>query len=128
MDQEKVQRGYVFVRAKLGDSGAKIHEDLVTVFGDDVLSYETVCRWKRSFDADKDTIQDEKRSGRPRSLDVDRIIQRELLDHPQYSTRDIASTTGIAKSAVFQRLVELGWRSIHTKWIPHELTESQKMT
>ena len=52
---------------KLGLKATEIHGELVTVFGDSSPSFDTVARWIRHFHDGRESLEDEQRSGRPRS-------------------------------------------------------------
>lgn len=126
MDENKFQRAYIFYRAKLGISASEIHAELVQVNGDSALSYPTVARWKTLFDNGKTSIEDEMRPGRPLIDGLCDPILRLVIENPHISTREISIFIGIPKTTVLSRLATLGWRNMHTKWVPHNLTDSQK--
>ena len=126
MELKKNQRAYIFTRAKLGMRASEIHRELVTAYGESALCETTVSRWVNSFKAGKTSTDDEPRSGRPIIPEVDQVLLKTIGENPNLSTREIACITSIPKSTVYDRLVKLGWRCLHTKWVPHILSESQK--
>ena len=46
---EQEQRAYIKFRTVLNDSYKNIHADLITVCGDEALSFSTVKRWGKLF-------------------------------------------------------------------------------
>ena len=64
---EQEQMVYFKFRSLLKDSNRNIHKDLVEVCGDQALAYSTVRRWARLFREWRDSIEDEPRTGGPKS-------------------------------------------------------------
>ena len=72
---EQEQRAYIKFRSLLKDSNRNIHNDLVEVCGDQALAYSTVSRWAQLFREGRDSIEDEPRTGRPKSATGDLSIE-----------------------------------------------------
>ena len=43
----------------------EIHRQLVSVYGEGIMSIEMVRKWKRQFESGRENVHDEERSGRP---------------------------------------------------------------
>jgi transposase len=92
------------------------------------VSRSTVTKWRARFVADRlDGLHDEPRPGGPRSIgddDVERVIVKTLEETPpdatHWSTRSMATTTGMSQSAI-SRI----WRAFGLK--PH-LVDSFKLS
>ena len=72
---EQEQRAYIKFRSLLKDSNRNIHNDLVKVCGDQALAYSTVRRWVQLFREERDSIEDEPRTGRPKSATCEPSIE-----------------------------------------------------
>jgi transposase len=59
------QRVYIKYRTVLGASAISIHDDLVTIHGDNAYKMSTIYKWIERFKAGRDDIEDDPRSGRP---------------------------------------------------------------
>ena len=57
--------------AKKGLNAIDIHEELVSVYGDDCCSRSTVERWTREFRMGRESLEDDDRSGRPSTSTTD---------------------------------------------------------
>jgi hypothetical protein len=58
----------------------KIHRELVTVYGANVMTVQHVHKWRREFDSGRMNVMDEQRSGWPSSStvlvqDIDAAVQ-----------------------------------------------------
>ncbi len=58
-------RSYIKTRLLLGLTATQIYDELVTVYGQDVVSYCTVTRWFKRFLNERESLEDNPRSGRP---------------------------------------------------------------
>ena len=73
-------------------------------------------------------LEDEAREGRPINTHDIEAVQAWLNEHPSSSVRVISSALGLPVSSVYAILTDsLGLRKFKSKWIPHELTEAQKL-
>lgn len=123
-------RFYVFARHKLGDSAAKITQDLVVVLGDTAPSYRTVARWVEAFRAGREHLEDDPRSGRPvEVMTKEKIAQVKALvdDDRNITVALLSEECGISVGSVSTILHEhLQLRKICARWVPHMLSQEQK--
>ena len=68
------QRAYCKIRAQLGFPPTEIHADLQKVYGNGALKYATVCKWVRHFDDGRESIENDRRVGRPVSVLTEKNI------------------------------------------------------
>ena len=124
-------RTYIKIRSKVGETPKKIHDTLVALYGYDTISYATVKRWAQRFRDGRQAIGDDYRAGRPISAStIENIaeIYRLVKQDARLTLNEIATYVGISSSIVFDILHHnLRLRKLCALWIPHFLTESQKV-
>lgn len=124
-------RVMIFYDFKRGLDFRQSHENLVNAFGPSVLSERTVRNWFDKFKDGYESLDDEPRSGRPSDSATPENIER--VRHLIKTTRNITyeeiqETLGIGASTVNSILHRyLGVRKLASRWIPHLLSEDQKM-
>jgi histone-lysine N-methyltransferase SETMAR len=115
---------------KKGLKGDEIHTDMVNVLGNDAPSRATVFNWLAEFKRGRSTIDDEPRSGRPKTATTEEIIEYVhdmVIDDRRLTKQEIADAMGISTERVLHILKnELGLRKLLTRWVPHSLTLDQK--
>ena len=87
---------------------AEIHQRLQRAYGSACMGASSVRRWVKNFKDGNTSIQDEPRSGRPRTASTERNKERmdEIIQDDRRVTVDtIARTLGIGHSAV-QEMIE----------------------
>ena len=124
------QRAFIKACTLLGEKPVDIYEKLVKVYSYDALAYSTVRQWDRQVKEGREDIEDEARSGRPKSASTSGIIAivEELInDDPHLSVIEIAETVDISTGAVHHILHDvLNLRKVSARWIPKLLTKDQK--
>lgn len=108
----------------------EIHEQLHTVIGHSTPSIQTVRKWVVQILEGRDDMEDEERSGRPKSArteaNVD-LVKLTVEEDKRRTCEEVEEITGIPHSTVHRILVEeLGKKKIFAKWVPHLLTEEQR--
>lgn len=115
----------------LGKSPIEIHQAMQEVLKSSCPSYETIRRWSVSIREGKPDLDDEPRSGRPSTSRTPEIIEKVnqlVAEERRLTTRQIAESVGISNGAVHSILTEdLMKRKLCAKWVPHLLTEEQKV-
>ena len=85
----------------------------------------------RRFREGRTSTDDESRSGRPVTVTSPEVVERvpQLLDEDRRVTcKKVANSVNIPPNSVHRILRDkLGKRKIATKWVPHMLTEDQKV-
>ena len=91
----------------------------------------TVFRWVKAFKAGKFSVEDDTRPGRPKtSVTKANIAAVKIVvkQDARLSVRDIASCTDISEGSVQTILKKrLDLRKVCARWVPHLLTEEQKI-
>ena len=111
-------------------STTEIHDRLVKSSGTNAPSLSTVLRWRREFSRGRESIEDDKRPGRPISVtdeqNVKKVLEVVNTDR-RLKVRQIAKDMGISKTSVHRILtVNLGMKKISASWVPKLLNDSQK--
>ena len=126
---EQEQRVYIKFRSLLKDSNRNIHNDLVEVCGDQALAYSTVIRWAQLFRDGRDSIEDEPRTGRPKSSTCEpsiELVGEFLRNDPCCSIEEISKYMNISTGSIYRILKEdLGVRKVCARRVPYLLSEAQ---
>lgn len=110
------------------DSGRKPTQALRNICaskGPGFTSLPTVKRWFKKFINGDESLADQKRSGRPPTIDENVVLEAIEAD-PTLSTRMLSADIGCSHVQISKILHQNGKRLRHGKWIPHDLTEGQK--
>ena len=95
------------------------------------LSYSRVCEWAARFRGGRLSVEDDLRPGPEFKVRTDENIARikAIVDeYPHCSIKDIAYESGISTGSVERILtIDLQMRKLCARWIPHKLTESQRL-
>ena len=87
----------------------------------------TVFRWVKAFKAEKFSVEDDTRPGRPKtSVTKANVTAVKIVveQDARLSVKDIASCTGISEGSVQTILKKrLDLRKVCARWVPHLLTE-----
>lgn len=130
MDFEQY-RSYVKTRWALGDTSTQIFKDLKTVYGTEAPSYPFVTKWVRSFENGRETIKDDPRSGRPITSLTERNIQlvKSIVEENPFVTyAEIEALTELHPPSINTILHEhLRLRKVMSRFVPHDLTEANKL-
>jgi len=116
---------------KLGRNATETYEMLKLVYGDDCLSRSSVFEWFSRFKDGREDFEDDARSGRPKSVRTPELIEkvRQLIENDRRMTlRMLEDQVEANKDTIHAILIEdLGKRKICSKFVPHFLTDEQKL-
>ncbi len=107
-----------------------IHNELCSVFGDQVPTLRTIERWSKSFREGREEVEDEPRSGRPitETISANIVKVQNLIHDDPYSTIDeIRVQTGLSHGTI-ERIISdhLKLKKITARYVPHRLTDFQR--
>ncbi|CAF3957146.1 unnamed protein product, partial [Rotaria sp. Silwood1] len=123
-------RFYIKVRTELHIPPSAIHNELSSVYGDQVPSLRTVQRSSKSFREGREEIEDEVRPGRPITETTAKNIgqARLLIDHDPYITIEkVQEQTDLSYGTV-QRIISghLKLRKLTARYVPKDLNDFQR--
>ena len=109
----------------LGRSASETMKNICSAYGDDAVSKRTIEKWFAKFRSGNEDLEDEPHARHPAAVS-DVSIHELLESEPQLSTRQLAERLSCSKTTVERKLHEMGkvWKL--ERWLPHELTESQR--
>lgn len=110
----------------LGHTAAAAYRNLLKVFGTETPSERTCQFWFNKFKAGRFSIEDEARTGRPVELQNEELFKL-VASEPQMTTREMASKLGCCQYTIVKHLAELDFVQKLGAWVPHHLTQVQKM-
>ncbi|PNF18456.1 hypothetical protein B7P43_G09006 [Cryptotermes secundus] len=108
---------------------AEIHQRFQRAYGSVCMGASSVRRWVKHFKDGNTSIEDEPRSGRPRTALTERNKERvdEIIQEDRRVTVDtIARKLGTGHTAVQEMIESLTYRKVCARWIPRLLTEDHK--
>ena len=127
MDQKTEIRSYIKCRIRLNIDSKQISNELCGIYGPQTISMHTVFRWVKAFKAEKFSVEDDTRPGRPKTsvtktnISAVKIVVKQ---DARLSVKVIASCTGISEGSVQTILKKhFDLRMVCAQWVPHLLTE-----
>jgi len=125
------QRAAIDFCVKLGKTFTETHQMLQNAYGDDCLSRTQVYEWFGRFKSGRETLDDDERSGRPRTgLSKENIekVREFIKNNKKSSVKVIEMELGIPQTTAYRILTEvLGLKKVNSRFVPHKLTEDQKV-
>lgn len=112
---------------KLRHSAMEAARNMADVFGLESPSERTVRYWFEKFSHGDFNIEDKPGRGRKMSLD-EQDLRTAVESKPEVSVRAIAEDLGVHHATVARHLSAIGMVKKKQKWIPHELTDEQRLT
>ena len=123
-------RSYIKARVKLGIKPIDIFKELEIAYPTSAPQYNCVAKWVRLFKDGRESIEDDPRSGAPRTSHTSENIDlvKQVIEGDPHATYDIlVAETGINRYTIQQILHDsLKMRKVTSRWIPHELTDANR--
>ena len=124
------QRSYIKIETLIGKTPTEIHSSLMEVCGVETVDRSTISRWAERFREGRLCIENDPKSGRPRTSTDDQSVERvlQILEEDRRMTcEEIAHCAGISRASAYRILTErLHKCRIAARWVPHDLSEEQK--
>jgi len=112
-----------------GETNAAMMQMLSEAYGDAAPSKQFVSKWAQRFRSGRKSLEDESRTGRPRETDgLAASIAELLVERPFETVRSLAEVFSVSRETIRLALHdELGFRKFTFRWVPHSLTQAQKL-
>ena len=124
------QRANIKFCFKLGKTFTETLELMRQVYGDDCLSRTQVFMWYGRFKDGRENINDDPKSGRPKTATTDELVEkvREIIAIDSNVTcRMLAEEFGVSKDTIYDILTKnLNRRKVCARFVPHKLMEDQE--
>ncbi|KAL9910473.1 histone-lysine N-methyltransferase SETMAR-like isoform 1-T5 [Glossina fuscipes fuscipes] len=125
LNKEKIRYILQFFFDK-GDNASQAATIVNGVYGSDTVTANYVQFWFRRFRSGIFDVKDAPRTGRPVVENVDKIGEMIEVDR-HVSSRNIAQELKIDHKTVLNHLHKAGFKKKLDVWVPHQLTEKNKM-
>ena len=99
------------------------------VCGVEAVDRSTISRWAQRFREGRLSIENDPKSGRPRTSTDDQSVEcvLQILEEDRRTCEEIAHSAGISRASAYCILTErLHKCRIGSRWVPHDLNEEQK--
>ena len=109
-----------------GKSAAEAARNIRNTYGNEAMSDSNCRKCFAKFKAGDRTLQDLPREGR--SIFLDRqVLKQAVYANAYLTTRELAKMFDCSPSTIFRSLMDIGKVNKRGRWIPHELTENNKI-
>jgi len=98
---------------------------ICAAYGENAVSHTTCRRWYQKFRQGDFSLEDEPRAGRPQKIETDEL-QVLLETNSAQTEKELAEQLGVTQQAISIRLHTMGKIQKESRWVPHELSESNK--
>lgn len=124
-------RAMIFYDFRCHLSQQESYDRLRLAFHDEAPSRATIYNWFNEFKRGRTNLTDDLREGRPSTATTENnisVVQRMIETDKRVTYQQIRTSLGIGMSQVHKILHEhLAVRKLCARWIPHNLTEAQKL-
>lgn len=125
------QRANIKFCFKLGKTFTETFNLMKQVYGDDSLSRSRVHEWFTRFKDGREDIKDDQHPGASKTVSTPEAIEKVrdfLAANPKSSVKFLATELSIPAGSIYNILTKkLGYRKVCARFVPHKLTEDQKL-
>ncbi|KAG5333554.1 SETMR methyltransferase, partial [Acromyrmex heyeri] len=124
------QRAMIKFNAKLGKSASETFRSMQQVYGSQCLGCTAVFEWHKRFLEGRETLEDDKKSGRPILVRTPEMIEKVryfIANVRNASLKMMEEALNISRETIRTILHEdLGKTKVCAKFVPHTLRSDQK--
>ena len=129
--EKEIFRFYIKTRVILGIRPIDIFQELQTAYGEQAPCQSTVGRWSKLFSDGREDIKDKSRSGHQITANTTaniELVRQVVEDNPHVSYEEIEAETSLSRGTI-ERIIHdsLNLRKITSRWIPHFLTDENRV-
>lgn len=125
IDDSQIRAVFLY-EFKMGGNAAQTARNINRIFGEGTTSERSAQRWFQRFKDGDEDIQDKDGRGRRSSISND-DLKALVESDPRTTVREISCKVGVSAMTVSNHLRQIGKSKKLDKWIPHNLTEKQKL-
>lgn len=123
---KEIIRNLILYEYRLDHEAQTAFDNITRAHGRQVVSRKTVFNWYGKFrDEGTGDLNDKPRSGRPREIDRQAVIEA-IEEDPTLTVRDLANDFDCGVARIHEILKAAGKNWKKSNWIPKELTQAQK--
>ncbi|EGI65640.1 FLJ37770-like protein, partial [Acromyrmex echinatior] len=126
------QRAVIKFNAKLGKSASETFRSMQEVYGNQCLCRTAIFEWHKHFLRGRETLEDDKKSGRPILVRTPEMIEKVrdfVANDRNASLKMMEEALNISRETIRIILHEdLGKTKVCAKFVPHTLRSDQKST
>lgn len=111
---------------KLGHNATTAAENINKAYGDNTVDVRVAQRWFVKFRAGDESLEEIPRTGRPSTIDEEALLALMEAD-PRQSLASLAESLKCSMATVDRHLHALGKVQKLEKWVPHQLTDNNKL-
>ncbi|OAD62845.1 Histone-lysine N-methyltransferase SETMAR [Eufriesea mexicana] len=111
---------------KLGNNAANAAHNLNLAIAENTVNHRKVQRWFEKFRSGDFSLQNDPR-GRPKTSVKNDDLKALVEANSTVSTRELATRMNVDHTTILRHLSEIGKVKEMDKWVPHELTERNKL-
>lgn len=126
MDEKVFIRACALYEHDQGRSAAEAARNIQKTYGNEAMCESTCRKWFARFKEGDRSLEDLPREGRPKSID-NAILKETVSANPYLTTRELACKFGCSHVTIITHLEEIGKVHKQGRWVPHRLSENNKM-
>ncbi|GBO09829.1 hypothetical protein AVEN_175805-1 [Araneus ventricosus] len=111
-------------------SAAHIHRQICEVYGATVMCEGKERKWVRDFQAGRDNVHDDSRSGRPSVITDDMVssVKVKILENRSFTISTLSNDFPEVSRSVLYKIVseKLNFKKLCSRWVPKLLTKDHK--
>lgn len=119
-NKQEVRAVIRFLNAK-NLSAAEIHRQLVDVYGEDVMTRQSVAKWCVHFRAGRVIMEDSERRGRPTTANTANnrtLVEKAIRSNSRITVRELHQDLNLSHGTVIKIIRELGFHKVCAEWVP----------
>src|SRR5713101_8845727 len=121
-----VIRSCLLYEFKLNSKASEASRKICMAFSEDSISKPTAQKWFKRFKSGDFTLEDEARTGRPIGINDDDLCATIELNS-SLTCQELSLKYNVSDECIRSHLHKLGKRWKLSKWVPHDLTVSNKL-
>lgn len=119
-------RKFIYFFWKKGLNSPAIAKEINGVLEYAAVSTRTCQRWVGKFNEGDFNSEDKEREGRPKN-DISLLVKDFIRENPRATIEIMSNEFNVSTGTIWNNLKSLGLKYVSCRWVPHELSEDNKM-